>query len=60
VNKRQLIALLKDLPDNVEVEVNDNRGGEVYAIEDVTLYTPNLDLWPDDKPAIILQVNCDA
>lgn len=52
-----LIAILQKMPQDLEVEVNDNGGGEVYAIEDITHYVPNNDLWPDDEPAVIIQVN---
>lgn len=57
MNVRQLIEILQQLPQDLEVEVNDQNGGEVYAIEEVTHYHPNIDLWPDDAPAIVLQVN---
>lgn len=52
----ELIAILQKMPQDIDVEVNDNNGGEVYAIEKVTLYVPT-DLWPDDKAAVIIQVN---
>jgi len=53
----ELIAILQKMPQDIDVEVNDNKGGEVYAIEDVTLFVPNTDLWPDDHSAVIIQVN---
>ncbi len=53
----ELIAILQKMPQDIDVEVNDCNGGEVYSIEDVTLYIPNTDLWPDDKAAVIIQVN---
>jgi len=53
----ELIEILQALPQDLEVEVNDNNGGEVYAIEEVTHYKPNLDLWPDDAETVVLQVN---
>ena len=52
-----LIKQLQSMPQDIEVEVNDNNGGEVYSIEEITLYIPNIDLWPDDVAAVILQVN---
>lgn len=53
----QLVDILKGMPQDIEVEINDNNGGEVYAIEGVDHYVPNLDLWPDDIQAVIIQVN---
>ena len=55
----RLIELLQKMPQDLEVEVNDNRGGEVYEINNVTHYIPNIDLWPDDVPSVIIQVNED-
>ena len=53
----EAIKLLQTMPQDIELEVNDNNGGEVYPIEEITLYIPNTDLWPDDVAAVILQVN---
>jgi len=48
----ELIAKLQTLPPDSEVEVNDNLGGECYAIEQV-------DLFDEEHPALVmLQVNC--
>lgn len=52
-----LIAELQKLPQDLEVEINDNKGGEVHAIEEVTHYVPNTDIWPDDVPSVVIQVN---
>ncbi len=53
----ELIAILKDLPQDIEVDVNDIRGGEVYSVMEVHHYIPNKDLWPDDNESVVLQVN---
>jgi hypothetical protein len=54
-----LIAALQKLPQDLEVEINDNKFGEVYPIEDVTHYVPNTDLWPDDVAAVVIQINVE-
>ena len=53
----ELIAILKDLPQDIEVEVNYIRSGEVYSVTEVHHYIPNKDLWPDDNESVVLQVN---
>lgn len=53
----ELIELLQNMPHDREVEVNDNKGGKVYAVDSVTEYCPNKDLWPDDVPSVVIQVN---
>ena len=53
----ELIAELQKYPPNIEVVINDNGGGEVYPIDQVTLYIPNVDLWPDDEANVVIQVN---
>jgi len=53
----ELIAILQELPQDIVVEVNDIRGGEVYSVVEVHHYVPNIDLWPDDVQSVVLQVN---
>lgn len=56
----ELIAILQEMPQDIEIIVNDNAGGEVYSIndaDDITHYVPNTDLWPDDVPQVVIQVN---
>jgi hypothetical protein len=56
----KLIALLQKMPQDIDVEVNDNKGGRTFTIDgedDVTHYIPNTDLWHDDVPLVIIQVN---
>lgn len=48
-----LIKLLQDLPPDIDVEVNDNLGGEVYSVDDVSYFD---DMSP---PLVIIQVNCE-
>lgn len=48
----ELIVKLQKLPQDVDVEVNDNRGGECYPIEQV-------DFFDEEHPSyVMLQVNC--
>lgn len=53
----ELIAELQKYPPNIEVVINNIDGGEVYPIDRVTLYIPNVDLWPDDEANVVIQVN---
>lgn len=56
----KLIALLQKMPQDIDVEVNDNNGGRVFSIDgedDVMHYIPNTDLWPNDVPLVIIHVN---
>ena len=52
----ELIELLQKLPQDVLVEVNDNRNGNIFGIDSVDYFG---DLGPDDPAMVILQVNCD-
>jgi uncharacterized protein YneR len=54
-----LIAALQKLPQDLEVEVNNNHEGVVHTIDDVTHYVPNTDLWPDDVAAVVIQINVE-
>jgi hypothetical protein len=55
----ELIAILQTMPQGAIVEVNDNNGGEVYAVHSVDHFLPNLDLWPDDHESVVIQVNVE-
>lgn len=46
----KLVQMLLQLPQDVEVEVNDNGGGEVYEIEGVDYFCK--------EASVIIQVNC--
>lgn len=50
---RELMALLATMPQDVEVEVNDQRGGEVYAVEHCFLAPADR----YDPEAVIIAVN---
>jgi hypothetical protein len=50
----ELIKQLQALPQDIQVEVNDNNGGEVYSIEQVDYFGASLD--QDDK-LVVIQVN---
>lgn len=53
----ELVTLLQAMPQDLEVEVNDNNNGEVYPVKDISHYVPNIDLWPNDVPSVVIQVN---
>jgi len=56
----QLIAILQKMPQDIEIEVNDNMGGEVYPIvgeDDITHYVPDLSIYPNDTQLVVIQVN---
>jgi hypothetical protein len=55
----ELIAQLQTMPQDIAVQVNDNRGGEVYDLDSVDLFDEgSIALEPEDEPVVILQVNC--
>jgi hypothetical protein len=52
---KDLIKTLQAMPQDADVEVNDNNGGEVYTIYRV-------DYFPADEQGtevVMIQVNCD-
>ena len=51
----ELIAELQKLPPDISVEVNNNRGGECYEIEQVDHFEAN----EYDPELVMLQVNAD-
>jgi hypothetical protein len=51
---KELIELLQKMPQEADVEVNDNNGGEVYIINQVN-YFPADDI---DTEVAMIQVNC--
>lgn len=50
----ELIKQLQALPQDIQVEVNDNNGGEVFAIDQVD----HFEATDYDPQIVILQVNC--
>jgi hypothetical protein len=47
------------MPQDIAVQVNDNRGGEVYDLDSVDLFDEgSIALEEEDEPVVILQVNC--
>lgn len=54
MKRDELIALLQTMPEDVDVEVNDNNGGEVYLIDQVDYFTAD----GYDGARIVIQVNC--
>ena len=51
----ELIEILKTMPQDVIVEVNDNQGGEVYSIEQVDFFGKEEYLNSED--VVMIQVN---
>jgi sulfur carrier protein ThiS len=49
----ELIEILKTMPQDVMVEVNDNRGGEVYNVEQVDHFEAD----DDFEEVVVIQVN---
>jgi hypothetical protein len=49
----ELIEVLKTMPQDVVVEVNDNGGGEVYAVEGVDYFEADADF----DECVTIQVN---
>ncbi len=50
----ELITILSTMQPDVDIEVNDNNGGEVYAIDQVDFFPAT-----DGDPSIVMiQVNC--
>jgi len=52
----ELIAELQKLPQDIQVEVNNNRGGQVYPIEQVDHFAE--DIHDNEPEIVIIQVNC--
>jgi hypothetical protein len=50
----ELIEILKQMPQDIQVEVNDNAAGEVFAIDQVD----HFDATEYDPQIVIIQVNC--
>ncbi len=55
----QLMAILAQLPQDLDVIVNDNGALQIYDVDVVTHYTPDVDVLDDDAPCVVIQVNCD-
>jgi hypothetical protein len=55
----ELIAILQTMPQDMTVEVNDNRNGDVHFIDSIDCFTAE-DFGPDDdnQPCVVIQVNC--
>ena len=50
----ELIEILQQMPQDVQVEVNDNNGGVVFGIEEVNHFEECE--WDDE--IVMIQVNC--
>lgn len=55
----ELIDILKTMPQDYVIEVNDNGAGDIHSIEQVDCFTPeDMDpSYPDDVPSVVIQVN---
>ena len=49
-----LIKRLQAMPQNAVVEVNDNRNGEMYSVEQVDHFVAD----EYDPESVVIQVNC--
>ena len=54
----ELIAILQTMPQDLEVEVNNNNGREIFAIEQVDYFSEE-ELDGEFEPSVIIQVNYD-
>ena len=52
----ELIAILQTMPQDLEVEVNNNNGREIFAIEQVDYFSEE-ELDGEFEPSVIIQVN---
>ena len=50
----ELIKRLQAMPQNAVVEINDNRNGEMYGVEQVDHFAAN----EYDPESVVIQVNC--
>ena len=55
MNVYELMAFLASMPEDAEVEVNDNNNGLIHCIHSVDHFG-NTDY---DEECVIIQVNCD-
>ena len=52
----ELIAILQTMPQDLEVEVNNNNGREIFAIEQVDYFSEE-ELDGEFEPSVMIQVN---
>ena len=56
----ELIELLKQVPQDLPIEINDNMGGQIIHIDGVDLFDgDDLDVEDGDYPVVIIQANVD-
>ena len=57
----ELIEILKTMPQNYPVEVNDNDGGRLFDIDEVICFTEeDMDPdYPEDRPGVVIEVNVE-
>jgi hypothetical protein len=52
----ELIAILQTMPQDLEVEVNNNDGREIFAIEQVDYFSEE-ELDGEFEPSVMIQIN---
>jgi hypothetical protein len=57
----ELIEVLKTMPQDYTVEINDNGNGNVFAIDQVDCFLPEdmNPIFPEDYPSVVIQVNVE-
>lgn len=55
---KALRELLFTMPDEADVEVNDNRGGQMYFIDQVDYFGPG-EIMLGETETVVIQVNCE-
>lgn len=56
----ELISILKKMPQDLPIEINDNMGGQIIYIDSVDYFGPDdIDMSDDDYPVVMIQANCN-
>jgi hypothetical protein len=51
----ELIEILKTMPQDLPIEINDNMGGQIIYIDSVDLFDEPM--YEDDYPVVMIQAN---
>jgi hypothetical protein len=57
MNVSELIEILKTMPQDLPIEINDNMGGQIIYIDSVDLFDEVDPEFPDDYPVVMIQAN---
>ena len=56
----ELIEVLKSMPQDLPIEINDNMGGQIIYIDSVELFEgEDLDVEDGDYPVVMIQANVE-